>query len=241
MWGLLALGWGVALAFRPWKVLQHQPLQSPFLAALVILPWLWWTQKLLPSGMALHLSGVCLMVLMFGWPLAVLMVLPVATSAVLIEIYGPQRLSRAALAVPPTPPWDAAWDLLLTRADAMAEHMVWMGLAPATVALGLGLLMRRYLPMHLFVFILGRAFFGTALAISAVGVMGWLAGRVPPGTDVQDWVLGHWLLGFGEAFSTGMLVAIFVAFKPQWLLTYSDARYLPGPQPPTGGNHHPPP
>ena len=40
-------------------------------------------------------------------------------------------------------------------------------------------------------------------------------------------LLGHWLLAWGEAFSTGMLVAIFVAFKPEWLATWSDARYLP--------------
>lgn len=26
---------------------------------------------------------------------------------------------------------------------------------------------------------------------------------------------------------TGMLVAIFVAFRPQWLATYSDRLYLP--------------
>jgi len=38
--------------------------------------------------------------------------------------------------------------------------------------------------------------------------------------------LGHWLMAWGEAFATGMLVAIFVAFKPQWLATWSDARYL---------------
>ena len=31
---------------------------------------------------------------------------------------------------------------------------------------------------------------------------------------------------FGS-FGLNMLTAIFVAFKPQWLLTYSDERYLP--------------
>ena len=40
-------------------------------------------------------------------------------------------------------------------------------------------------------------------------------------------LVGHWLMAWGEAFSTGMLVAIFVAFKPQWLATWSDSRYLP--------------
>ena len=30
-----------------------------------------------------------------------------------------------------------------------------------------------------------------------------------------------------DSVSTGMLVSVFVAFKPEWLLTYSDERYLP--------------
>jgi uncharacterized membrane protein len=33
-------------------------------------------------------------------------------------------------------------------------------------------------------------------------------------------------MAWGDAFLTGMLTAIFVAFKPQWLLTWSDAHYL---------------
>ncbi len=40
-------------------------------------------------------------------------------------------------------------------------------------------------------------------------------------------LVGHWLMAWGEAFTTGMLVAIFVAFKPQWLASWSDERYLP--------------
>jgi uncharacterized membrane protein len=35
-------------------------------------------------------------------------------------------------------------------------------------------------------------------------------------------------MAWGEAFTTGMLTAIFVAFKPQWLASWSDRRYLEG-------------
>jgi uncharacterized membrane protein len=240
-WLLLLAGWAVALAFRPWQIWQHRPLQNVWLATLVILPWLWWTQKLLPSGMALHLSGACLMVLMLGWPMAVLMALPIGVSAALIDIYGPQHLSRAALTqpLPPVPDWADAGTLLVDRLPALGAQMFWMDLLPATLALGMGLMLRRWAPKHLFVYILGRAFIITALAITFTGVLGWLAGRVPATIEVSDWVLGHWLLGWGEAFTTGMLVAIFVAFKPHWLLTYSDERYLPGA--PQQGKPPPPP
>ena len=229
---LLGLALLVALCFKPWQVLRHRPLQSPWLACLVLLPWAWWTQKLLPSGMALHLSGTCLLVLMFGWPMATVMVVPIALLAALLDIHGPQKLTRVASAAPHvSPDWSGTWDLLLQHSDALVSQALWMGVMPATLGLGLGLAMRRCLPQHLFVYILGRGFMGTALAITATGALGLLAGRLSPGLDATEWILGHWLLGWGEAISTGMLVAIFVAFKPHWLLTYSDLRYLPPPKP----------
>jgi len=229
----------VALLFKPWQVLRHRPLQSPWIGALVILPWAWWTQKLLPSGMALHLSGTCLLVLMFGWPMAILMVVPIGLSAALLDIYGPQQLSRVAATtpLPALPEWSAAGALLLDRSDALITQALWMGVMPATLALAIGLTMRRWLPRHLFIYILGRGFIATALSITLTGALGLLAGRLSGGLDVTEWMVGHWLLGWGEAISTGMLVAVFVAFKPQWLLTYSDLQYLPGK--PAGDN--PPP
>jgi uncharacterized membrane protein len=40
-------------------------------------------------------------------------------------------------------------------------------------------------------------------------------------------MLARGLAASGDAFITGMLVAIFVAFRPHWLATYSDRLYLP--------------
>jgi hypothetical protein len=36
-------------------------------------------------------------------------------------------------------------------------------------------------------------------------------------------------MAWGDAVLTGMIVAIFVAFKPEWLATWSDHRYLQKP------------
>ncbi|NBD19995.1 hypothetical protein GTZ97_04840 [Aquabacterium fontiphilum] len=203
--GVLAGTLLLALAFKPWLPLRHAPLQSPWLAALILLPFAWWTQHLMPSGFSLHLSGACLLVLMFGWPLA-MWTLP------LVSLLS-EGLSQGTL--PQWGPWVA--------------HVVWLGVLPGTFALALGLAIRRWLPHHLFVYILGRGFFTTALSVTFMGVLAWLAGRKPLSLGDDEWLLAHWLLGWGEAISTGMLTAIFVAFKPQWLLTYSDARYLPPP------------
>ncbi len=203
-WALLLAALALALPFKPWLPLRHAPLQSPWVGAMVLLPWVWWTEHLLPNGLALHVSGACLLVLMFGWPLAIWSLPLIGLAAKLIE-------ARA---------WPAP--------DALVTHIVWLGVIPATLALLLGLLVRRWLPKHLFVYILGRGFVATALAVTATGYLATFALHKPDTIDVEEWMLAHWLLGWGEAISTGMLTAIFVAFKPEWLLTYSDQRYLPG-------------
>jgi uncharacterized membrane protein len=196
-----------ALAFKPWLPLRHKPLQSPWLGVLALLPFVWWTEHLLPSGLALHLAGSCLLVLMFGWPLAMWTLLPIAAIAAYLQ----------------HPIWPDP--------QALISHTVWMGMIPGTLALLLGLLIRRLLPHHLFVYILGRGFISTAVAISLTGFLAYLMQHKPDSIALEEWLLAHWLLGWGEAISTGMITAIFVAFKPQWLLTYSDERYLPPPQP----------
>ena len=45
--------------------------------------------------------------------------------------------------------------------------------------------------------------------------------------DPGEQMIGRWLSAWGDAFLTGMVVAIFVAFRPEWLATYSDRLYLP--------------
>ena len=196
---LVALALAAALAMAPWRALRAKPLQHPWLACLVLLPWLWAGASTLPGGPLLQLSGACLLVLMFGWPLTVLTLVPVAAAG--------------------------AW---LGGADAARalSQLAWQGVLPATLALGLGLATRRWLPRHPFVFILGRGFIVTALAMMAAGTLASLALPLPPGTELGMLLVGRWLMAWGEAFATGMLTAIFVAFRPQWLLTWSDAHYL---------------
>ena len=192
---------GVALALRPWRMFGPAfPLQ-PWLACLVLLPWLWAAQRVLPGGVALQLSGASLLVLMFGWPLAVLSLAPISLAG--------------------------AWFAGLDAAQALHE-LAWNGIVAASLALALGLATRRWLPLHPFVFILGRGFIVTALAMMGAGTLAALAGPLPPGTDLASLLLGRWLMAWGEAFATGMLTAIFVAFRPEWLASWSDARYLRG-------------
>ena len=98
---------------------------------------------------------------------------------------------------------------------------------PGTIALLVGLATRRWLPQHLMVYILARGFGATLVGMSLTGAL-WVATQpLPPGSEVSSLLVGRWLIAWGDAFATGMLTSIFVAFKPQWLATYSDRRYLP--------------
>lgn len=198
---LVLVAAAVAVALRPWRLAGERFPLNPWLACLVLLPWLWASQRVLPGGVALQMSGAALLVLMFGWPLAVLSLVPIALAGAWI----------AGL------PWATALHLL-----------AWNGVVVASFALALGLATRRWLPRHPFVFILGRGFFGTALAMMGAGALAALAAPLPPGTELDSLLIGHVLMAWGEAFATGMLTAIFVAFRPEWLASWSDARYLGG-------------
>lgn len=197
---MLAATAAVAACFRPWSTLRQVSLRSPWLAALALLPWLWGLPRWLPGGLDVQLSGACLLVLAFGWPLAVLTLLPVAALG--------------------------GWIAGAGAAHAMASA-AWNGIVPATLALAIGIAMRRWLPRHLFVYILGRGFLATALAVAAAGWVQAAWQPLPQGVEIGTLLTGRWLIAWGEAFMTGMLTAIFVAFRPEWLFTYSDRRYLP--------------
>ena len=188
----------LAAWLRPWRMLRG-PLLTPALAAVALLPWVWLLPQKMPQGLQVQLSGACLLVLMLGWPLAVLVLAAVAT---------------------------VVWQVGQSTADQVLVQWVWIGLVPATLALAVGAALRRWLPANLFIYTLGRAFMGTALSMFLAGVMlEWLselAGQPPR----EQAMVARWLMAWGDAFLTGMAGAIFVAFVPQWLATWSDERYL---------------
>jgi uncharacterized membrane protein len=194
----------LALFFRPWRILLGAPaLLTPLLATLVVLPWLWALPALQRSPLQLQWSGAVLVLLMLGWPLAVPVLLAVGA---------------IAWAVSPLP-WEQALSL-----------SVWLGIVPASLAVGLGALLRRWLPDHPFIYILGRGFLGAVACLFASALLAQQFGTALPGVPGGLGTVARWLMAWGDGIVTGMLTAIFVAFKPGWLLTWSEARYLRAPR-----------
>jgi len=193
----------LAAALRPWRLLAHAGLWTQMLAALVVLPWFWALPRLHAMPLQLQLSGAVLVLLCLGWPLAVWVL---AIVSVLADLLAPVSTGQ--------------W----------LRELFYLGWLPATLALGLGAAMRRWLPMHPFIYILGRGFLGTALCVFAASLLAtWLEEpllRVETGLTL----IAQWLMAWGDAFLTGLMTAILVAFRPQWLATWSDPLYLRPPQ-----------
>ena len=204
---LIAVALAMSLWLRPWRMLSRQalekdgpsepsPLVTPLLATLVVLPWLWALPTLHRMPLQLQWSGACLVVLMLGWPLAI---------PALVAVGG------IAAVLSPSLDW----------ADAVGT-IAWQGVVPATLALALGAVIRRLIGTQPFVYVLGRAFLGTAVCLFLANVLGQWSGHSLPGVEGDLSLVARWLMAWGDAFVTGMLTGIFVACKPEWLATWSD-------------------
>jgi uncharacterized membrane protein len=216
---LVTLALVISLGLRPWRFLvrattpaqpgdrrRHEPsaLLTPLLATLVVLPWMWALPTLHRMPLQLQWSGACLVVLMLGWPVAI-----------------PVLVGVGALAWMLSPAMD--WS------DAIGAT-AWLGVVPASLGLLLGALVRRLTGTQPFVYVLGRAFLGTVACVFLAGLLSQWSGHALPGVGGELSLVARWLMAWGDGFVTGMLTAIFVAFKPEWLATWSDRLYIPRPK-----------
>jgi hypothetical protein len=200
---LLCLAWAVTLAVRPWRLLRAgrdpSPLATPMLAALTILPFLWAWSGWTALPLALRWSGAPLAVMTLGWPLAV----PVLTFAGL--------------------------STMVTTGASLAQALsttVWAGLLPATLVLVLGHAVRKGLGPHPVVYMIGRAFLVPMVSLAACG---FTAAALGPGLHGPTAELQHMaivLLAMGEASWSCAIVSLLVAYRPQWLATWSNAMYF---------------
>jgi uncharacterized membrane protein len=196
---LVVLALGAACSLRPWRLLAGGRLLAPLLASLVLLPGLWALPSLHSMPLQLQWSGACLVLLMLGWPLAVPVLCLVALAAMVIA--------------------GGTWAGALGMAT-------WLGVLPATLGLGAGALVRRVFGTHPFVYLIGRAFLGSVLSLFTASVLRQWFGESLPGVGGNLSLVAHWLTAWGDAVVTGMLAAIFVAYRPQWLATWSDTLSL---------------
>lgn len=203
------LAW--ALSRRPWHLLRRGALQHAWLGAMVFVALLWTVRATLVGGLVIQLLGATLMVTLFGLPLALLSLFVVDV----VSMFGLEYLAGHSWALFD---WPSLW-----------MRYVWLALLPALISAALQGLMRRALPRHPFVFILGHGYFCAGLAAMGAGAAEtawrhWMAPGLP--FSAADTLAAIVILAFGEAFLTGMLVAVFVVYRPQWVVTFRDEEYL---------------
>ena len=93
-------------------------------------------------------------------------------------------------------------------------------------------LSQKLLPDNFFIYVFICAFFGAATAtaasrLSAIALLS-LIGAYTDERLFEESLQFLPLFMFPEAFVTGMLISIFVVYKPDWVTTFDDDRYIRG-------------
>ena len=196
-----ALAW--CLATAPWRDLTSSTRQHGWMGLTVALLLAWTMRAPVANGMELHLAGASLAALMFG-----------------------ARLAAVALAV--------VLAVLAFTGKVAPESIALQGIAyallPALLTVAIQRLVEARLPRNVFVYIFVTGFAGT-LAANVLGTLAfagiaWLSGAAPESAQAIDYLSYRLLLCWGESMLTGMLVAVFVAYRPQWMTTFHDEIYL---------------
>lgn len=213
---LFAPGWHVAaavlsllaLAFAAlgvrWRELLHSGARrNALLGFAVIMTLLWSLRAGVLPGLNLHLLGAMAACLMFG-PCLALFALAAALTG--ITLNGAVE-------------W-AAWPI----------NLVVMGLIPVLCAQGLRALVDRWLPSHFFIYVFVLSFAGSALVVMLTGlaasVLLWTAGAYAWSQLAADYLPYFLLLGFSEAWISGAVLTMMLVYRPEWVHTFDDGRYL---------------
>jgi uncharacterized membrane protein len=199
--GLLFYGMGRR---AHWRMLADRDNLNVFAGACVAVLLLWLIKAGVKPGLNFHLLGASALTLMFR-PWFALLALAVVLAAV---------------------------TLLSGEYAAYPANLLLMAVLPVTLSWGIYLLGERWLPHHLFIYVFLNGFFGSALAVSAVGLASTgfvaMAGAYPLDYLLDNYLPFYLLMAWSEAFATGMIITILVVYKPEWLATFDDRRYLHG-------------
>lgn len=195
----------IALRPRPWTWLGTDSRVHAFAGATVACMALWWIAGRLGSGPSFHLLGTTVLTLMFGPRLALL--------AVVLALAGVTAAGRAA------------W-------QAFGHNALLMGAVPIAASFAFYRWVDRRLPNHFFVYVFIAAFVNGALAMAAsrlaTAAALWITVGAGAAAARQDYLLASVLLAWGEALTTGMMMTVFVIYRPGWVRLFDDARYLAG-------------
>jgi uncharacterized membrane protein len=201
-WLLLA-----GLAVLMWRRANWAMLKSPanlnvLLGATVALLGLWLIKAGIRPGLNFHLLGATALTLMFRPWFAIL--------ALGLVIAGLTAVNGEFNAYP--------------------ANLLMMGVLPVTVSWAIYRMVDRRLANHVFIYIFLNCFFGAGLAMASVGLASTAyavgAGVYSFSYLADNYLPFYFLMAWAEAFATGMIMTLLVVYRPDWVATFDDRRYL---------------
>ncbi|MDH5445183.1 MAG: energy-coupling factor ABC transporter permease [Gammaproteobacteria bacterium] len=212
--GFIGYGWILIKALHTiqWWRLGNSHDLNVLLYAMLGVFFIWSLNTDFPSGHplpghSLHLLGATLMTLMFGWAYAV-----IAMSLILLcfsLMYTSPLTDHLSIF-----PWNAFTTCLL---PIMLSHKLFR-------------FVDTRLPNNFFIYIFVCAFFGAAFAIASTVLsttgLHYLSGAYSWEKLNYNFLPYGLILMLPEAFITGTLMTIFVVYRPEWVSTFDDKRYL---------------
>lgn len=192
-----------SLLRAPWGRLKSPDLLNVWLGMVVLLTLVWSLKAGVKPGLGFHLLGATVFTLSFGPHLAFVGLCLVLAGITLNGAAGPFAYAANALLL-------AGGGVVFAQ---LCHRMI-----------------VRLLPPHFFVFVFVNAFLGAALTIIAVGfsitVFLFFSGAYTWEYLIAEYFPYFMLLGFSEAWLSGMLMTLFVVYRPDWVITFDDSRYL---------------
>ncbi len=207
LWGANLLFFPIlafALYRAPWWRLRHRDGQHLFLGACVFTFFLWNVKAGVSPGLTFHLLGAGLLTLMFSWEFAfVVMVVALAANTWMGEM---------------------AW-------ETFALNGLIMVALPVLIIYRIFLQVDRRAP-NFFVYVLACSFLGAAFSIMVAGMAGaavlWSSGTYPFGYLVDSYLPFLPLIMVPEGAFNGMLTTLLITYRPEWMRTFRDERYING-------------
>ncbi len=195
----------IALRIAPWRRLRDTEQLHVLLGSVVCLLLLWHIRAEVNEELSFHLLGVTVVTLMLGWSFAV-----IATS-----------LTLAGVIINAGGGW-----------DAFVINAVTTGVLPVTLTQVILVLVRHFLPRNFFIYVLGNGFLTAGLVGLISGyLVTWLLvlSETHAYAELEQTFLPFFPLMFlPEAFLNGWMTAVLVAFRPNWVNSFSDEQYLHG-------------
>ena len=194
-----------ALRLAPWRRLRDSEQLHVFFGSILVLILLWHMRVDMRPGLTFHLLGVTALTLMVGWSLAVIAA-TLALTAVTFNTTG-------------------SW-------DSFSVNAMIGGVIPISLTQIMLILIRWYLPKHFFVYVLVNGFLTAGFVGIATGylVTGLLvtSGAYSFAELNQTFLPFFPLMFLPEAVLNGWVIVLLVAFRPQWVYSFSDEQYLKG-------------